>query len=49
MDEALTERLRADKTDFAAVLAARIRAAPDLAQRAPAAFRTTINELRGLA
>ena len=48
-DEALLERLRADKTGFAAVLAARIRAAPDLAQRAPAAFRTAINELRGLA
>ena len=49
VDEALPERLRADKTGFAAVLAARIRAAPDLAQRAPAAFRTAINELRGLA
>ena len=49
VDEALPERLRADKTGFAAVLAARIRAVPDLAQRAPAAFRTAINELRGLA
>jgi len=48
VDEALPERLRADKTGFAAVLATRIRAAPDLAQRAPAAFRTAINELRGL-
>ncbi len=48
-DEGLLERLRADKTGFAAVLAARIRAVPDLAQRAPAAFRTAINELRGLA
>ena len=49
VDEALSERLRADKTGFAAVLAARIRAVPDLAQRAPASFRTAINELRGLA
>ena len=49
VDEALPERLRADKTGFAAVLAARIRTVPDLAQRAPAAFRTAINELRGLA
>ena len=49
VDKELSERLRADKTGFAAVLAARIRAAPDLAQRAPAAFRTAINELRGLA
>ena len=48
-DEELLERLRADKTGFAAALAARIRAVPDLAQRAPAAFRTAINELRGLA
>ena len=47
VDKELSERLRADKTGFAAVLAARIRAVPDLAQRAPAAFRTAINELRG--
>ena len=49
VDEELLERLRADKTGFAVALAARIRAVPDLAQRAPAAFRTAINELRGLA
>ena len=48
-DEVLPERLRTDKTAYAAALAARIRAVPDLAQRAPSAFRTTINELRGLA
>ena len=47
-DEVLPKRLRADKTGFAAALAARIRAVPDLAQRAPAAFRNAINELRGL-
>ncbi len=48
-DKALTKRMRADKTAYAAALAARIRAVPNLAQRAPSAFRTTIDELRGLA
>ncbi len=47
-DEALQERLRNSKTAYAAALAARIRNDPDLAQRAPAAFRTAIEELRGL-
>ncbi len=47
-DEALPERLRADKTACAAALAAQMRADPDLAQRAPAAFRDAIGDLRSL-
>lgn len=47
-DEALPERLRADKTASAAALAARFRADPDLAQRALPAFRDAIDDLRSL-
>ena len=47
-DDALPELLRADKTTSAAALAARIRADPDAAQQAPAAFREAVGDLRGL-
>ena len=47
-DEALPERLKADKTTSAAALAARFRADPDLAQRALPAFRDAIGDLRSL-
>ena len=49
-DGSLARRLRTDKTKTAcaAALADRISADPDLAQRAPAAFRNAINYLRGL-
>ena len=47
-DEALPERLKADKTASAAAFAARIRADPDMAQRALPAFRKAIDDLRSL-
>ena len=47
-DEALLELLRANKTTCAAAFAARIGGNTDLAQRAPAAFRTAIHDLRSL-
>ena len=47
-DEGLLERLRADKTGFAAALATRFRSDPDLAQRAPPAFRAAIDQLPGM-
>ena len=47
-DAELAKRMGADKVGFAAPLAARIRAVPDLAQRAPAAFRAVIEQLPGL-
>ena len=47
-DEGLVERLRADKTTYAAAFAARIRGETDLAQRAPEAFRSAVTQLRGL-
>lgn len=47
-DEALPERLRADKAACAAAFAARIRVQPDLAQRALPAFRDAIGDLRSL-
>ena len=48
-DEDLVVRLRANKTAYTAELAARIRRDAELAQRAPEAFRTAIDQLRGLA
>lgn len=45
-DEALLEQLGKKKTAYAAMLAARVRSEPNLAQHAPAAFRTTIEKLR---
>jgi putative ATP-dependent endonuclease of the OLD family len=45
---ALESRLGKHKTAYAAELAARITAAPALAQRMPQAFRDAIGELRGL-
>ena len=45
----LVASLRANKTAYAAELAARIRRDPDMAQRTPTAFRKTIEQLRGLA
>lgn len=47
-DDTLTERLRNNKTSCAAALAARVRTEPELAQRAVAAFRSAIEDLRGL-
>ena len=47
--EALQKQLGNNKTSYAAALAARFRSDPDLAQHAPTAFRTAIDELRGLA
>ena len=46
--EALLQRLRDNKTAFAAEVASRLRGDPNLAQRAPAAFRTAIAQLPGL-
>ena len=48
-DEALLKKLRANKTDYAAALAARFRDDPDLVQRAPEMFRSAINNLQELA
>ena len=47
-DVALPALLRANKTTCAAALAAQIRTDTDLAQRAPAAFRNAIRDLRSL-
>ena len=47
-DEALVSRLRANKTAYAAKLAARLYADSNLAQRAPEAFRAAIRQLPGL-
>ena len=47
-DDELLERLKDNKTDYAALLAAALRDEPDLAQRAPEVFRTTIDQLQGL-
>lgn len=47
--EGLAARLRKNKAAYAAELAARVRQDSDLAQRAPEAFRTSIEQLRGLA
>ena len=48
-DKTLTQRLRDNyKTSCAAALAARVRGEPNLVQRALAAFRTAIKDLRGL-
>ena len=48
--EALQDQLgkRKNKTSYAAALAARFRSNSILAQRAPAAFRAAIDDLRGL-
>ena len=43
--EALVSRLRDNKTAYAAKLSARLYAEPELAQGAPPAFRTAINQL----
>ena len=48
-DEALAKTLRDHKTAYAAALSTRFRTDANLALRAPPAFRTAINELRGLA
>ena len=47
-DEALAQRLRGHKTACAAALATRLRADPDIVQRAPAAFRWAVEQLREL-
>ena len=47
-DEALAKTLRDHKTAYAAALATRFRTDANLVNRAPIAFRTTIDELRGL-
>ena len=47
-DGELLTRLRANKTAYAATLAARVRGDLSLARRAPEAFRTTIEQLPGL-
>ena len=46
--DSLAMRLRRNKTAYAAELAARIRQDADMAGRAPVAFRTAIEQLRGL-
>ena len=48
-DDDLVVRLRASKTAYAAEFAARIRRDMVFAQQAPEAFRTAIDQLRGLA
>ena len=48
-DEELLRTLRNNKTSYAAVLGRQVRADPNLAKRGPAAFRTAITDLRGLA
>ena len=47
-EDDLVTRLRREKTNYAAQFAARLRVDPDLARRAPAAFRSAIEQLRGL-
>ena len=47
-DADLVVRLRADKTAYAAEFAARVRRDADLAHRTPEAFRSAIEQLRGL-
>ena len=47
-DEALAQRLRGYKTASAAALATRLRADPNVVQRAPAAFRWAVEQLREL-
>ena len=47
-NQALSDRLRENKTAYAAALAARLRDDPNLARRAPEAFRIAIKQLRGL-
>ena len=47
-DEVLLQRLRDNKTAYAAMLSARFRDDLDLAQRGPAAFRNAIEQLPGL-
>ena len=44
----LADRLRKNKTTYAAELAARVRQDADMARRSPQAFRTAIEQLRGL-
>lgn len=46
--DSLADRLRKNKTAYAAELAARVRQDADMARRAPQAFRTAIEQLRGL-
>ena len=46
--DSLAARLRKNKTAYAAELAARVRRDADMARRAPEAFRTAIEQLRGL-
>lgn len=46
--DSLADRLRTNKTAYAAELAARVRQDADMARRAPQAFRTAIEQLRGL-
>lgn len=48
-EELLVQPLKENKTAYAVALATRLHTDPDLARRAPAAFRETIDELRGLA
>ena len=48
-DDKLSDRLRDNKTAYAADFAARVRHDTHLARRAPEAFRTSIMQLRGLA
>lgn len=48
-EELLAQALKENKTAYAAALATRLHADPDLARRAPTAFRETIDELRGSA
>ena len=48
-DDVLLQRLRSNKTPCAATLAVRLQTDPNLAQRGPAAFRTAIAQLPGLA
>ena len=47
-DEVLVKTLREHKTAYAAALSTRFRSDPDLAQRAPPAFRAAIDQLPGL-
>ncbi len=47
-DDDLVTRLRDNKTDYAAKFAARLRLDANLVQRTPEAFRTVIEQLRGL-
>ncbi|MDE0453910.1 MAG: AAA family ATPase [Gammaproteobacteria bacterium] len=47
-NEDLVRKLRKRKTDYAAVLAARVRSDSELAARMPTAFRDAIDRLRGL-